>query len=249
MLRIKIYPLKFSILTPSYNSAKYLERAIKSVQAQSYTNWEHIVIDGASTDGTVEILKSYPHIQWVWEPDRGQSDAMNKAFIRSSGDAIIYLNADDELKVDALTRFKDAFESYNEADIIVADLEVDQNGQRAINRPSTDLRQILNYWPCIFPANPVSYAYKRQLQQQVGKFPVNNHFAMDYWFLLRAFLKGKVFKSEFVAGTFYFDGQNKSADAQNAEKCLKQVRNEFLLRYFYRWQVTKFIIRKYLIKR
>jgi len=58
-----------------------------------------------------------------------------------------------------------------------------------------------------------------------------------------------VFKIEFVAGTFYFDGQNKSADVQNAEKCLKQVRNQFLLCYFYRWQVTKFIIRKYLIKR
>jgi len=161
--------VKFSILTPSYNSAKYIEHAIKSVQAQSYTNWEHIVIDGASTDSTVEILKNYPHIQWASKPDRGQSDAMNKAFVRSSGDVIIYLNADDELKNDALAKFKDAFESNPDADMIVSNLEVDQNGQRAINRPSTDLRQILNYWPCIFPANPVSYAYKRQLQERVGK--------------------------------------------------------------------------------
>ena len=87
--------MKISILTPSFNSAQYIERAIKSVMDQNYDDWEHIVVDGGSNDGTVEILKKYTHIKWISEPDRGQSDAMNKAFAMSRGDIIGYLNADD----------------------------------------------------------------------------------------------------------------------------------------------------------
>ncbi|MDB5146540.1 MAG: glycosyl transferase family 2 [Mucilaginibacter sp.] len=236
--------MKFSVLTPSYNTGKYIERAIKSVLAQKYTNWEHIVIDGASDDNTIDILKIYPHLIWISAPDQGQSDAMNKAFAKSTGDIIIYLNADDELKSNALEHFKEAFDSYPGCDMIVADLEIDHSGVKSINSPSVSLRQVLNYWPCIFPANPVSYAYKKKLQTKVGPFPVNNHYSMDYWFLLRAFLKGKVLKKEFTAGTFHFDGLNKSADAENSRQWLKQVRNSFLMHYFYYPEVAKYIIRK-----
>jgi len=218
------------------------------VLAQSYTNWEHIVTDGGSTDVTLEVLRKYLHLNWSSGPDRGQSDAMNKAFAQSSGDLIIYLNADDELKPDALRLFADSFKRYPQADMVVADLEVNHSGAFSINVPSVNLRQILNYWPCIFPANPVSYAYKRKLQDNIGKFPVNNHYTMDYWFLLRAFLKGKVVKESFVAGAFYFDGANKSADAANSQKWLKRVRDQFLYRYFYYPEVAKFWIRNLFYK-
>jgi glycosyltransferase involved in cell wall biosynthesis len=238
--------VKFSILTPSYNSVNYIERAIKSVQTQGYTNWEHIVVDGASTDGTIEIIKKYKHLQWVSEPDKGQSDAMNKAFKKSTGDIIIYLNADDELRPGALENYKITFEANPGYDMVVASLEIDNCGVKSVNSPSINLRQVLNYWPCIFPANPVSYAYKKELQTKIGSFPIDNHYTMDYWFLLRAFLKGKIFKQEFTAGTFYFDGLNKSADPENSRKCLKEVRDHFLASYFYRPEVAKFIIRKYI---
>ncbi len=239
--------MKFSILTPSYNSARYIKRAINSVLAQEYTNWEHIIIDGSSTDNTVEILKSFPHLNWLSEPDKGQSDAMNKAFAKSTGDIIIYLNADDELGENVLTYYAEAFNSNAQYDMIVANLEVNHSGVKSINSPSINLRQILNYWPCIFPANPVSYAYKRGLQKRVGTFPVSNHYSMDYWFLLRAFTKGKTLKKDFVAGTFYFDGLNKSANAENSEHWLRLVRNRFLINYFYYPDVFKYIIRKYII--
>lgn len=203
-------------------------------------------MDGGSTDGTLSVLKKYPNLLWKSCRDKGQSDAMNKAFALSSGDIILYLNADDQLKPDALQRFADAFVSTPCADMIVADLEFNQSGKRWINSPSINLQQILNYWPCVFPANPVSYAYKRQLQKKIGNFPLSNHYTMDYWFILRAFLKGTIVKIDFVAGTFNFDGTNKSADAANSKKWLMKVRNKFVVRYIYYPQVCKFVLKKLL---
>ena len=101
--------MKISILTPSYNSGKYIERAIESVVDQGYDNWEHIIVDGGSTDGTAVILKKYPHLKWISEPDKGQSDAMNKAFEMSNGDIIGYLNADDWYELSIFSLIADVF--------------------------------------------------------------------------------------------------------------------------------------------
>jgi len=88
--------MKISVITPSLNSGEHIERAIQSVLAQNYDNFEHIiVVDGLSTDNTLDILKKYPHLTWVSEKDSGQSNAMNKGFAMSSGEIIVYLNADD----------------------------------------------------------------------------------------------------------------------------------------------------------
>ena len=88
-----------SIITPVYNGARYIEGCIETVMDQNHPNFEHIIVDGGSTDGTVEIINryaaEYDHIRWVSEKDKGQSDAMNKGFEMSSGEIIGYLNADD----------------------------------------------------------------------------------------------------------------------------------------------------------
>jgi glycosyltransferase involved in cell wall biosynthesis len=238
--------LKFSILTPSYNTGQYIGRAIASVLAQQYTDYEHIIMDGCSTDNTLEVLRMHPHLRWRSEKDKGQSDAMNKAFHLASGTVVLYLNADDELRPDALLNFARSFKENPEADMIAASLEINDSGISSINTPSISLKQVLHYWPCIFPANPVSYAYKRGLQQRIGKFPVDNHYTMDYWFLLRAFLKGKTVRGDFVAGTFHFTGANKSANAERSQLWLKRVQGQFLRRYFYHPEVARFIARKLL---
>ncbi len=86
-----------SILTPSYNQARWLRENLQSVQAQTYQNIEHIVMDGGSTDGSVEILKmeAGPNVLWQSEPDNGQSHALNKAFRASKGEIIGWINSDD----------------------------------------------------------------------------------------------------------------------------------------------------------
>ena len=86
---------KLSIITPSYNQGDYIEQTIKSVQNQNYGNVEHIIVDGGSTDTTVEILKSYDHLIWVSEKDGGQADALNKGLALSTGDVIGWINSDD----------------------------------------------------------------------------------------------------------------------------------------------------------
>ena len=86
---------KISVITVTWNRVELLEEAIISVINQGYENFEHIVIDNASTDGTVEMLKKYPHVIWISEPDNGQSDAMNKGLKLATGDIFAWMNDDD----------------------------------------------------------------------------------------------------------------------------------------------------------
>src|SRR5262249_16274332 len=92
-----------SIITPSFNQARFLPRTIESVFSQSYRNIEYIVGDGGSTDGSLEVLQSYgDRLKWVSEPDNGQTHAINKGLARASGDILSYLNSDDTLAPNAV---------------------------------------------------------------------------------------------------------------------------------------------------
>ncbi len=84
-----------SIVTPSFNQAAFLKETIRSVLDQDYPHIEHIVVDGASTDGTLAILGRYPHLRWLSEPDGGQADALNKGFLLANGAILGWLNSDD----------------------------------------------------------------------------------------------------------------------------------------------------------
>jgi len=110
--------VKFSIITPSFNHAHFLRDCIESVRAQEETSWEHLVMDGGSTDGTLAILREYPHLQWISEPDRGMSEAINKGFRRARGDWVMWLNADDYLLPGALAKVAAFADRNRESDVI-----------------------------------------------------------------------------------------------------------------------------------
>ena len=99
--------MKFSVITPSYNCKEFILENIQSVRAQGLgpEELEHWIIDGGSTDGTVELLKSETGIHWISELDKGLADAVNKGILRSKGEWIIWLNADDLLASDACAVF------------------------------------------------------------------------------------------------------------------------------------------------
>ena len=119
---------KISVVTPSFNSVHTIRDTIESVRQQGYPNHEHFVIDGGSKDGTLDILKEYPHLLWVSEKDEGHYHAMNKGLQRATGEIVNILNADDCFRPGALQAVGRAFSEHPDWDGLFGDI-VYVNGQ------------------------------------------------------------------------------------------------------------------------
>jgi glycosyltransferase involved in cell wall biosynthesis len=117
---------KLSIITPSYNQAQYLEQTIISVLEQNYEPLEFIIIDGGSTDGSVELIKKYEHklAYWVSEKDRGQAHALNKGLAHATGDLVAYLNSDDLYLPGAFAVAVSYFREHPQTDWLCGDTEM-----------------------------------------------------------------------------------------------------------------------------
>ena len=115
-----MYP-KISIITPSYNQGQYLEETILSVINQNYPNLEYIIIDGGSTDNSVEIIKKYEKniSYWVSEKDHGQSNAINKGLAIATGDIVAWLNSDDQYCEKSLDIISNTFKQHPEINIVL----------------------------------------------------------------------------------------------------------------------------------
>ena len=174
-----------SVITPSFNAAAYLEDAILSVKCQSGATTEHVVIDAVSTDGTLEILQQHPHLRWISEPDRGQSDAINKGFLMASGDLVGWLNADDYYLPGGLEAIARAAEAHPEADVIHGDcVFVDPAGRvvRSKVEHAFDF-QVLLYFGCYIPST--STFFRRRLIERGLLLDCDYRVAMDFEFFTR----------------------------------------------------------------
>lgn len=196
--------MKISIITPSYNSKGTIETAIKSVLSQDYKNFEHIIVDGASTDGTQDILKNYPHLIWISERDRGQVHAMNKAFHMSTGDIIVNLNADDQFLNGAFSSVVPFF--LDEIDMIVGKVlvrsETPSGIREWVNDPKIDFDSAIRHWePDAFCVNPLGYFYRREVQLQVP-FLEESGAKHDLEFYIESVSRFRLKKIDAILGIF-----------------------------------------------
>jgi glycosyltransferase involved in cell wall biosynthesis len=206
---------KISVVTPSYNSAASIERAIQSVLEQDYANWEHVIADGLSTDGTVDILKRYSHLRWVSEKDKSQEEAMNKGFRRSTGDIIVYLNADDYFFPGAFSSVVKEFEKG--AKFVMGNVLVKSPRLHSefLNVPRTTLLGMIRHWePNSFCHNPVAYFYAREVQERI---PIGEetYAIQDLEFLLSAATLYPFVKINKTLGCFEDGTDTKTAKTQS----------------------------------
>jgi len=125
---------RISIVTPSFNSVGTIAATIESVLRQDYDNWEHIVVDGGSTDGTVAVLERNPRLVWVSEKDEGHYDAMNKGIARATGDVVVILNADDCFRAGTLRKVAEGFRLNPDWDALFGDVVFVDGAGREIYR-------------------------------------------------------------------------------------------------------------------
>jgi len=127
--------VKISVVTPCFNSQSTLRETIESVLAQKDPDFEHVVMDGGSTDGTLAILQAYPHLRWLSEKDEGHYDAMNRGIARATGDLVVILNADDCFREGALSAVRAGFAGHPDWDGCFGDfLYVDGEGREIFRR-------------------------------------------------------------------------------------------------------------------
>lgn len=178
---------KISVITITYNSERFLRQTIESVIAQSYSPIEYIIIDGASTDGSIDIIRRYEsHLTaWISERDGGIAEAMNKGALRATGDLVLFLHSDDYLTHDqvieeVVATMQDGYEIY------AASVEFAGDTLSTLLRPRG-----LN-WKVNFKTGLLHQGVfcRRDLFSRVGAFDVKFKIAMDYDFFLRAFRQG-----------------------------------------------------------
>ena len=143
-----------SVITPCYNSAEFVEDALLSVSRQTSVSAEHIVVDGASNDRTIEIVRKHTTVRWISEPDRGQSDAINKGFLRATGDLVGWLNADDYYLPGGLEAIASAAGEHPEADIFYGDcVFVASDGSVVHSKVEHEFDpSVLLYFGCYIPS-------------------------------------------------------------------------------------------------
>jgi glycosyltransferase involved in cell wall biosynthesis len=171
-----------TIVTPSYNQAPFLEATIRSVLEQDYSHIEYIIIDGGSTDGSLEIIKKYADRLAFWssEKDRGQTDAINKGFARATGEVLAWINSDDTYEPGTVREAVDEMQAHPEMGMIYGDANFIDDHGRVIGRFPAAQTDYLRLRRGYVHIPQQATFFRRDLWQQVGPLDPSFFFAMDY---------------------------------------------------------------------
>jgi glycosyltransferase involved in cell wall biosynthesis len=177
-----------SIVTPSYNQAPYLEQTILSILNQSYKNIEHIVIDGGSNDGSVEIIKKHESRLAYWHSrrDRGFGDAINQGWNKSKGSILSWVNSDDLLSPDAVQTVVDIFTNHPDVDLVYGNARIiDASGLWLRDFPSEpfDAKKVFTTWED--PIRQPAAFFRRNVFQRFGGLDETFHFCIDFEYWVR----------------------------------------------------------------
>ena len=171
-----------SIITPSFNQARYLDATIQSVLSQDYPNIEYMIVDGDSNDGTINVIKKYQSnlAWWVSEKDKGQTDALNKGFARAKGEILAWLNSDDTYEPGAVSAAVRYLQEHPEVGMVYGDCNFINESGRVIGQFDSAqtsyrlLRQGYSHIP------QQTMFFRADLWKQVGPLDTSFYFAMDY---------------------------------------------------------------------
>jgi glycosyltransferase involved in cell wall biosynthesis len=206
-----------SVVTPSFNQARYLESTIESVLSQDYPHIEYIVIDGASTDGSIEIIKKYQNrlAYWISEKDNGQADAINKGFARARGEIIAWLNSDDYYLPNAISAIVKVFEENPDTVMIYGDiLAVNEVGQtfNVLKFKQLSLEDLL----CFQIIGQPAVFFRREVYEKTGGLDTTFHFLLDHHLWIRIAQHGEILHipQTWAAARYHAEAKNRAKAAE-----------------------------------
>jgi hypothetical protein len=175
-------PPRISLITPSYNTGRYIGAAIESVLDQNYPNLDYLVMDGGSTDDTLHVLQSFgDRIRWVSQKDQGQTDAIHRGFAQTTGEILGWLNADDTLAPGALRTAADFFAAHPDIALMYGDAQyIDAEGAPigpCVHVEPFNLDRLRHYSD--FIVQPAAF-FRRSAYEAVGGLDIRLHYGMDY---------------------------------------------------------------------
>ena len=206
-----------SIITPSFNQARYLEQTIQSVLGQDYPSIEYIVVDGASMDASVEIIKKYADklAWWVSEKDSGQADAINKGLSRATGEIVAWLNSDDYYLPGAVTAAVKVFEDNPDVLLVYGNmLAVDESGSlfNTLSYKQLTLQDLL----CFQIIGQPAVFFRRSTLERTGTLDSTFHFLLDHHLWIRIAQQGKILhvNQTWAAARYHAEAKNRAKAAE-----------------------------------
>jgi glycosyltransferase involved in cell wall biosynthesis len=210
-----------SIITPSYNQARFIETTLRSVLEQSYPRVEYLVADGGSSDGSVEIIRKYAAklTWWVSEKDNGQADAINKGFARCKGDIVGWVNSDDYYLPGALEEVVETFRKNPGVGLVFGDVRVVDENDAVINElhyGNWGIRDLMSFHiigqPAVF--------FRRSVLKKTGGLDLSYHLLLDHQLWLRMALENaiKYHPSLWAGAHYHADCKNLALASQFGEE-------------------------------